>query len=42
MMLCFLLSLFSGVVYLFVYQYLLGLELELPWFTELFKAAVTR
>jgi rod shape-determining protein MreD len=38
MMLCFLLSLFSGVVYLFVYQYLLGLELELPWFTELFKA----
>jgi rod shape-determining protein MreD len=38
MMLCFLLSLFSGAVYLFVYRILLGMELELPWFTELFKA----
>jgi rod shape-determining protein MreD len=39
MMLCFLLSMFSGAVYLFVYRILLGMELELPWFTELFKAA---
>jgi rod shape-determining protein MreD len=38
MLLCFLLSLLSGAVYLFVYHVLLGLELELPWFTELFKA----
>jgi rod shape-determining protein MreD len=38
MMLTFLLSLLSGVLYLFVYRILLGLELDLPWFTELFKA----
>ena len=38
MMLCFLLSLLSAGVYLFVYRVLLGLELDLPWFTELFKA----
>ena len=38
MMLIFLLSLLSGVLYLFVYRILLGLELDLPWFTELFKA----
>ena len=38
MMLCFLPSMFSGAVYLFVYRILLGMKLELPWFTELFKA----
>lgn len=38
MTLCFLLSLFSGAVYIFVYRILLGLQLELPWFTELLKA----
>jgi rod shape-determining protein MreD len=38
MTLCFLLSLLSAGVYLFVYRVLLGLELDLPWFTELFKA----
>jgi rod shape-determining protein MreD len=38
MLLCFLLSLLSGALYLFVSRVLLGLEMELPWFTELFKA----
>jgi rod shape-determining protein MreD len=34
----FLLSLFSGALYIFVYRILLGLELDWSWFTELFKA----
>ena len=34
----FLLSLLSSAIYLFVYRFLLGLDLEWSWFTELFKA----
>lgn len=34
----FLLSLLSSVIYLFIYRYLLGLSLEWNWLMELFKA----
>ncbi len=36
--LTFLLSLLSGAIYLFVSRFLLGLEFEWNWFSELFKA----
>jgi rod shape-determining protein MreD len=38
LLLCFLLSLLSSAIYVFVYRILLGLELEWRWFTELFTA----
>jgi rod shape-determining protein MreD len=34
----FLLSILASVVYVFVTRFLLGMELEFTWFTELFKA----
>jgi rod shape-determining protein MreD len=34
----FLLSLMCSGIYLFIYRFLLGLELDWSWFTELFKA----
>ena len=34
----FLLSLLCSGIYLFVYRFLLGMELEWSWFTELMKA----
>jgi rod shape-determining protein MreD len=36
--LIFLLSLLSSAIYLFVFRFLLGLELEWSWLSELFKA----
>jgi rod shape-determining protein MreD len=38
LMLNFLLSLLASAIYLFVYRFLLGLDLEWRWFTELFRA----
>jgi rod shape-determining protein MreD len=37
-MLNFLLSLLSSAIYLFIYRFLLGLELDWNWITELYKA----
>jgi rod shape-determining protein MreD len=34
----FLLSILASVIYVFVTRFLLGMELEFSWFTELFKA----
>jgi rod shape-determining protein MreD len=34
----FLLSILASVIYVFVTRFLLGMELEFTWFTELFKA----
>jgi rod shape-determining protein MreD len=34
----FLLSLLGSAIYVFIYRFLLGLDLEWRWFTELFKA----
>jgi rod shape-determining protein MreD len=38
MIVTFLLSLLSSVIFVFIYRVLLGLELEWQWFTELFRA----
>jgi len=38
LMLNFLLSLLASSIYVFTYRFLLGLDLEWSWFTELFKA----
>ena len=38
LMLSFLMSLLSSAIYLFIYQYLLGLTIEWNWLNELFKA----
>jgi rod shape-determining protein MreD len=38
LMLIFLLSLLGSGIYLFVYRFLLGLDLEWNWLTEIFKA----
>ncbi len=38
LMLNFLLSLLASAIYVFTYRFLLGLDLEWSWFTELFKA----
>jgi rod shape-determining protein MreD len=38
LLLNFLLSLLSSVLFIFIYRVLLGLELEWLWFTELFRA----
>jgi rod shape-determining protein MreD len=40
LMLNFLLSLLCSATYLFIYRFLLGLDLDWSWFTELFKAIV--
>ncbi len=34
----FLLSLLASAIYVFTYRFLLGLDLQWSWFTELFKA----
>jgi rod shape-determining protein MreD len=38
LLLIFSLSILASVVYVFVYRFLLGMELDWSWFTELFKA----
>ncbi len=38
LVLIFLLSLLSSAIFVFIYRFLLGLDLEWRWFTELFRA----
>jgi len=38
LLLCFLLSLLSSTIYVFVYRVLLGIDVEWSWYTELFVA----